>query len=54
MHAPPPVAYVDPPDVPAGLTLNQYRRLGSRPTRRGLRHRAGRLLRGAGRRRRAD
>lgn len=49
---PPPVAYVDPPDVPAGMTLAEYRRRASRPIRRGLRRRAGRLLRGVGRRRR--
>jgi hypothetical protein len=53
MNAPPPLDYVDPPDVPAGMTLAQYRRRASRPTRRGLRRRAGRLLRSAGRRRRA-
>jgi len=52
MNTPLPVAYVDPPDVPAGMTLAQYRRRSSRSTRRGLRRRAGRLLRGAGRRRR--
>jgi hypothetical protein len=50
---PPPVVYVDPPDVPAGMTLAQYRRRGSRRARRGLRGRAARLLGGAGRRRRA-
>ncbi|HEX2396915.1 MAG TPA: hypothetical protein VHI73_02120 [Solirubrobacteraceae bacterium] len=49
---PPPVVYVDPPDVPVGMTLAEYRRRGSRSTRRGLRRRAGRLLRSAARRRR--
>jgi hypothetical protein len=53
MNTPPPVAYVDPPDVPAGMTLAEYRRHASEPTRRGLRRRARRLLRGAARRRRA-
>jgi hypothetical protein len=47
---PPPVSYVDPPDVPAGMTLAQYRRRRSRSPRRGLRRRAARLLWGATRR----
>ena len=52
MNTPLPVTYVDPPDVPAGMTLAEYRRRGARSTRGGLRRRAGRLLRSAGRRRR--
>jgi hypothetical protein len=35
MHAP--MAYVDPPDVPEGMTLSEYRRRTERPVpRRGL------------------
>jgi hypothetical protein len=48
-----PVSYVDPPDVPVGMTLAQYRRQNARPARRGLRRRASRLLRASGWRRRA-
>jgi hypothetical protein len=32
MHAP--MAYVDPPDVPEGMTLSAYRRRTERPVRR--------------------
>jgi hypothetical protein len=32
MHAP--MAYVDPPDVPEGMTLSEYRRRTERPVRR--------------------
>jgi hypothetical protein len=29
-----PVSYVDPPDVPVGMTLHEYRRLKAQPARR--------------------
>jgi hypothetical protein len=38
-----PMNYVDPPDVPEGMTLEDYRRGRSRPARR--RRRLGRLRR---------
>jgi hypothetical protein len=31
MSVPASFAYVDPPDVPEGVTLDDYRRAGSRP-----------------------
>jgi hypothetical protein len=54
MNVTSPVSYVDPPDVPPGMTLADYRRQSQRPARRGLRRRAGRLLRGSRSRRRID
>lgn len=51
----PPLAYVDPPDCPPGMTLDEYRRRPGRPSRPTLRQRASllRALREARRRRAA-
>jgi hypothetical protein len=47
-----PVFYVEPPDVPAGMTLEQYRRRHATPRRARRRHAMRlRLLRAAGFRR---
>jgi len=51
----PPIVYVDPPDVPEGMTLDEYRRLRTRPSRGGRLRRITRRRprRRAARRRRA-
>ena len=50
-----PFIYVDAPDIPEGMTVDEYRRLRSRTTRRSRPRRAPRRrsLRGLARRRRA-
>lgn len=48
-----PLSYVDPPDCPEGMTLDEYRRQQARPPRRTLRRRAARLRFPRVRRRRA-
>jgi hypothetical protein len=32
----PPCQYVDPPDIPEGMTMGEYRRTRTRPARPGL------------------
>jgi hypothetical protein len=47
-----PLAYVDQPDCPPGMTLDEYRRLKAPPPRPSLRQRASRLRRRRSARRR--